>query len=442
MEFRKQKPKHAQSQPDSSERPVRRERIEAARRRASQLNDVIETKALTGSGDDLVRQRQKEIQQQLAQLRSEAVQARRLAEHIHNLSHEATAQKRRSVMSDTPAVHKGQEEQLGRRVSDSARATGSQSRFNPLHPSMDLPPEQLIRLLGLEDKMARKHHRSAAPQATKSSVPAAAPVGADRTSPVPESDFPRLQVPVEHRKRPQRHTDAEVFGQRSNRKWMLAGIGIAGIAAAGLFWWQPATEPAHPNPTFAPPTPVSSPAPAAEVQRPTATLPAPETQAPAAPADPAAVDNAEWEAAVASQEQRLRAAAAQRLHERMQSGESSAAESTVATPPDSIAPVLPAVSAQPDTLDGENQADTLAPVPTDAEFAPASGSLPSDPVSPTTVEAPETPVDSPEPGFEDVEGASDSVGRFGIADPVDVISDETTTSETAPAVDAMEPAEE
>ena len=45
--------------------------------------------------------------------------------------------------------------------------------FNPLHPSMELPPEQLIRLLGMESKKTRQHmkvQRSATKQTEQPAV--------------------------------------------------------------------------------------------------------------------------------------------------------------------------------------------------------------------------------------------------------------------------------
>jgi hypothetical protein len=45
--------------------------------------------------------------------------------------------------------------------------------FNPLHPSMELPPEQLIRLLGMESKKTRKHmktRRASNPQKSRPAI--------------------------------------------------------------------------------------------------------------------------------------------------------------------------------------------------------------------------------------------------------------------------------
>jgi hypothetical protein len=50
-----------------------------------------------------------------------------------------------------------QHAQPGMMTNKPASGRGGALAFNPLHPSMELPPEQLIRLLGMESKKTRKH---------------------------------------------------------------------------------------------------------------------------------------------------------------------------------------------------------------------------------------------------------------------------------------------
>jgi hypothetical protein len=54
--------------------------------------------------------------------------------------------------------------------------------FNPLHPSMELPPEQLIRLLGMESKKTRKHMKTRRSSKQQKSLPA---INEQKTPPSP-----------------------------------------------------------------------------------------------------------------------------------------------------------------------------------------------------------------------------------------------------------------
>jgi len=55
--------------------------------------------------------------------------------------------------------------------------------FNPLHPSMELPPEQLIRLLGMESKKTRKHMKTRRSSKQQKSLPA---INEQKTPPSPD----------------------------------------------------------------------------------------------------------------------------------------------------------------------------------------------------------------------------------------------------------------
>lgn len=412
MEIRKQKPKRTQPSSSTPEEPVRREQVEAVRRRATRLNDEFENHTHAGMGDALVRQRQREIQQQLAQLRSEAVQARRLAEQISNLSRTATGYKRQPAMNDTSTINQGKTQGANRRVSDKSRSTGSQSKFNPLHPSMELPPEQLIRLLGLEEKMSRKKQKTAPAEEVKpviqtAAAEAAAPAARPTRRSTTEKSLPKLEVPTDHHMyRKRRHTrrDTSPFlRQRTNLLSRAIGFGtVAGIAvSAYLFWWQPAAEHHRSAPvaktTATPdgtPKPKTLPQAVAPITAKTQS-PAPPTPAAAAPILPPAkasvkresapVDDPRWQAVVEAQEQRLRDAAEQRLRERIQTGSLPATGgTTIAPPPEDVVPA----SVQPVTAGpAANVEDARYPDALSAEeiSAPAGQPLsppvvPADPV--------------------------------------------------------------
>ncbi|MGD8843623.1 MAG: hypothetical protein PVJ83_09130, partial [Gammaproteobacteria bacterium] len=64
-------------------------------------------------------------------------------------------------MTKTPTLELGQKQQASKGSSNEPRTRGSHMNFNPLHPSMELPPEQLIRLLGMEGKKSRKKSKTA-----------------------------------------------------------------------------------------------------------------------------------------------------------------------------------------------------------------------------------------------------------------------------------------
>lgn len=72
-------------------------------------------------------------------------------------------------------------------ISQSGQAPESaQLNFNPLHPSMELPPEQLIRLLGMETKKDRKGQSGSADRSTVDSTINAAPARHDDAPSAPD----------------------------------------------------------------------------------------------------------------------------------------------------------------------------------------------------------------------------------------------------------------
>ena len=179
MGIRKRKPVAAaakpQQQPQPQPQPIDRAFAAEVRRRAEKLAEPVEILMENGAG--LHNRQRQQAERLMAELRSEAVRARRLAEHIENLSQETAAYKHKwkHTMTDSTIVDPGHKQRLQRRTDDKLASSGSQLNFNPLHPSMELPPEQLIRLLGMEGKKIRKSRKTRrspkqAPAATLTTV--------------------------------------------------------------------------------------------------------------------------------------------------------------------------------------------------------------------------------------------------------------------------------
>jgi hypothetical protein len=63
-------------------------------------------------------------------------------------------------MKNDTIANPGKDRQATRKAVDTPPAAGGKAHFNPLHPSMELPPEQLIRLLGVESKKTRRQDKS------------------------------------------------------------------------------------------------------------------------------------------------------------------------------------------------------------------------------------------------------------------------------------------
>lgn len=102
----------------------------------------------------------------------------------------------------------------------------AQLNFNPIHPSMELPPEQLIRLLGMETKKDRK----------------AQPGSADPLSVDSASD-----------KAPARHDGASAPGTRRGKRPAMLILTIAATAAVAalLFAFSTALPDRHAAPATA-----------------------------------------------------------------------------------------------------------------------------------------------------------------------------------------------
>ena len=446
MGMRKQKTGRQATGSGTEERSrIGRDYVEEVQRRAVQLNEAIDTKEKTYSGDDFAEHQRQQIQQHMAQLRNEAVQARRLAEQIHNLSRDGTAQQRKPVMNDISMVDPGHT----RRASDKPRASGSQSSFNPLHPSMELPPEQLIRLLGLEGKKTRKHRKPAvsAKEVTPSQpvLPEVAPV---KTWTLPDDMVPasrkRATQPTNtgsnsaRSKARRAYTDESVFQERRSRLLLpaVAMGALAGIVvSAYLFWGQPSLE-QTPTQAVMPSKPPIAAAqiPQGEAVARVAPSASPATSAPIVRNQPGDVSDPKWRAAVAAQEQRVRAAAEERLRERMQAARNNAGKvSSPATPAVAQEPVervaAPQTSAAPEGLDATAIAIETAPTPVEtADSAATDASLPTPPGASTQADMPSWPESASETP-EEAAALQPSV------DPDATLLDVPEVSEPAPTVE-------
>jgi len=325
MEIRKRKSTVAPDRAQPPPRPVDSRYAAEVRQRAERLATPVES---SGENRAWVRSYQRQqTEQQMANMRGEAVRARRLAEHVGDLSQDTAAykQKRKHVMKDTTVVDPGHAQRQQRRTDGHSGSRGNKLNFNPLHPSMELPPEQLIRLLGMESKKIRKSRkaRHATKPATSSSLKKV-DARVDNTPPVkakPQTKAkPRAKAKPQAKARPQtvrpadssiqyeRSEPSEVFG--NGRSGLLVPsilVGaVAGIAISGyLFWYQPAD-------TAIQKTPV--PAVAKQSQKPQLVK---RTPAPAAKREMSAQEKVEWQTSIEAQEQRLRTAAEQGLAERV-----------------------------------------------------------------------------------------------------------------------------
>ena len=320
MGFFKHRPK--QSANLTTPKGVGRGYVEEARRNvggAHQAPDInsINLDRISGKGHE-----QDKMQAYTAQIRSEAVQARRLAEQIDSLSQNTATQTRRkqAVMTDSTTIDSGQAKKKQRRATDKPRSANVRSSFNPLHPSMELPPEQLIRLLGLESKKIRKQKRSQPAPVQQTAAPPSAsttltPEEPARSEPAPAtSQTPSTRST--HRQREYEHARKQRKSKSRRGLWVpaLATGLVFGIAVSTyLFWMQPehgaATTAVAPAPNKVTRSPVTS-----APRKPATKTPAPtakSTTPSAAQNDPA------WLATIEARGKRLRDEAKQRLDQRL-----------------------------------------------------------------------------------------------------------------------------
>jgi hypothetical protein len=446
MGFRKQRPGPNPGRSSTDGWPIGRDYVEDVRRHAERLGEAFKGETENHSRDTIARRRQEQIQRHMAQLRSEAVQARRLAEQIDNLSRERTMHERKTAMNNASLV--GSES--SRRASDKPRASGSQSNFNPLHPSMELPPEQLIRLLGLGGKKTRKQRKPPTvkpvpPQEQQNDANRAEEVAREAsladTWKLPDDMLPASRKsaakPANNtgktaRSRTRRaYVDEAVFQRRHNALLVPAvavGAFAGVIVSAYLFWWQPSSEQsagAKPAGDAKPPIAAT----AAMPPKKTATNAEPSVNpVPSAPIErkqPSVINNEKWRAAVQAQEERLRAAAEERLRARAQATRTNAAETSGV-----VAPTIPqeTVARLPDlppqtanrSVEDENATLLTEDSPSAPAEQPDSATLDMSPVTPLAA-PPLTDMPSPpqpaSPATEDEttalqpsEGIDDTVG--------------------------------
>jgi hypothetical protein len=287
------------------------------------------------------------MQAYTAQIRSEAVQARRLAEQIDSLSQNTATQTRRkqAVMTDSTTIDSGQTQKKQRRATDKPRAANVRSSFNPLHPSMELPPEQLIRLLGLESKKIRKQKRSQPAPAQRTTASPSASTKLPTEKPVRSEPAPAAsQTRSTHRQREYEHARKQGNSKGRRGLWVPAlatGLICGIVVSTYLFWMQPdhgtTTTAAAPAPNKVTRSPVTS----------APRKPATKTAAPKAKSTPpsAAKNDPAWLATIEARGKHLRDEAKQRFEQRLKRAvpAPSVAAVPVVTPtqPEVVTPVKP-----------------------------------------------------------------------------------------------------
>ncbi|NIA01165.1 MAG: hypothetical protein GWP13_00095 [Planctomycetia bacterium] len=373
----------------------------------------------------------------MAKLRSEAVRARRLAEHIESLSQQTAAykHKRKRAMTDKTIVDPGHAQRLQRRTDGKPAPGASQLNFNPVHPSMELPPEQLIRLLGMESKKTRKSRKPRrAPKRAAAAVPATVDTHTD-SAPPPAKARPQAARPTNRNIQYERCEAPQVFDEGHSRLLvpsLLVGV-VAGIAVSGyLFWYQPADTAVQKTPAPVIAKQRQKPQPKGQLVKRT---PAP-VATPATKQKMSAQENAAWRARVEAQQQRLHSAAEQRLagHISQQQQPAQQVEATTApvidTPP--LPVTVPATAPEPVT-EAAAPTDTTLQAPPQPTAETNSDALSPAPV-PVTVEMPdgvESPAEFVTP---DEPTAVNPAPVAAITEPDAAATDEMPDSEPAPAV--------
>lgn len=238
--------------------PVERDYVAEVQRRAEALAQAGKAAGQSPAATPPGPAQCQQVEREMATLRSEAVQARKLAEHIEHLTPETAGRKGNRVMAETPSLDKRNSQTQGKKTESAASSTAGQLNFNPLHPSMELPPEQLIRLLGLETRKPRKHKKRSATAST--SKPARNDIGQPAKTP-PESasgdaagtHFPKRE-PERRRPEPRaasvnrsaakRPSPRHRHGKRRSSLLFPAAL-VGALAGAGivgyLLWHQPTT---------------------------------------------------------------------------------------------------------------------------------------------------------------------------------------------------------
>lgn len=347
------------------------------------------------------------IAAEMAKLRGEAIQARRLAEHIQMLASPAGTGKREQKPMNTSLSNRQQDVQEKRRRTDSRVTGGSQLSFNPLHPSSELPPEQLIRLLGMETRKTRKQPKSAKNTASRQ------PGTSQGTGQEPAGTF-TAEKRHSHRKSARAVTDSQIFG--SKRKGLLVSSivsgALAGVAiSAYLFLGEtpPSTATAR-NTSSVSVTPERTP-PGARIRPVTGEKPVRQPS----PAKTLAAEISKTVATVSpaqiqTEQKRLRAEAEQRLAERLAQWAVTRELAAESSQDPVFTPIKADTPAQRDTSVQSESPDTA--VSESSEVPPLTEATAND--------LPELP--APEPEVVEIEGArlpADTSAKTGVPVTVD-----------------------
>ncbi len=360
--------------------PVERDYVAEVQQRAERLAETAGNAAAQAERTGTSRQ-DRQVQEDMARLRSEAIHAHRLAEQTEMLAHQNRPSQGTQRMAQTSKQDSG----TGRRPVPSARPTpapgANRMAFNPLHPSMELPPEQLIRLLGLETKKTRKKDARQVPKPGSEPVQLSASRGdakpAEQLSASRDDTKPAEQLPPPIRAHRSRAASAYSRSRKRRSNLLLPAMAVGiltGLAASGyLFWYQAEPLASAPNTASAVSAPAQKPprpddvATSRATQIPKNTSPdAPTRKSAAEPATPTVAGTVKraaptestvtdandpaWQAE--AERQRLRAEAEQRFAERLrQSGSrpAPASPAPVSDAPDPAKAEYP-FAAQPETI--------------------------------------------------------------------------------------------
>jgi len=387
MGIRKRKPAVAPARPQQQPLPVDSAYAAEVRQRAENLVEPVEN---TGKNGVRIRSYQRQqAEQQMAKLRGEAVQARRLAEHIEYLSQDTAAykHKRKHVMTDTTIVDPGHAQRKQRRADDKPGPSGNRRNFNPLHPSMELPPEQLIRLLGMESKKIRKSRKARHTSKRAAANPLKTVDAEVDNTPPPAKAQPQAVSPVDTSIQYERCEPPQVFDNGRSGLLVpsvLVGV-VAGIAISGyLFWYQPVDTASQKTPVPAVAKQPQKPQPKRQlVKRP---------PAPAPKQEMSAQEKVEWQASIEAQEQRLRAAAEQRLAERVSQLQQTSRQAELQPAPE------PAITPEP-VNSAASPVGTMVETPLETSTELGSGGPLPKPVSAAveTPDAQESPAEAIQP---------------------------------------------
>ncbi len=304
-----------------------------------------------------------------AQLRSETAKARRLAEQVSDLSlHTPTTAKRMNTMTESTTIDPGKTRRKQRRASDRPRAAGAQSSFNPLHPSMELPPEQLIRLLGLESKRIRKPKRThKTPVRNKTATPVTSPASEPQRAEPDPITAPKPQLHSTLRQREYENANAQGWSKYRRNLWVPAlAVGIA--ASVYLFGFQPDTHVATQSPT-----PAVSKLDRGQVIKSEQKTPTSPLKSKPVRNDPA------WAAATNAQAKRLRTEAEQRFKQRLKQTSPPTATPAVMPPAIEETPVL--VPAKENSISATPATVSVDPVSVDPVSADPADTAPQTPES-------------------------------------------------------------